>query len=116
MKFKVELFVLVDIHGLVIQCNDDQIFLISLCQFERRFFLRFVSGTPILPFHGWPALQLTVAKVSLSNATDENNNAPLPTCNTCQKYFKLPTYKNYTVFANKLKVAITEGQNYFAMD
>ncbi|EQC35279.1 hypothetical protein SDRG_07504 [Saprolegnia diclina VS20] len=84
--------------------------LVTLSAFERGQFLLFVTGSPCLPLAGWSALGLTV--VPVSSATD----ASLPSCNTCQKYLKLPRYSSRDVLAAKLRTAFTEGQAYFALD
>ncbi|OQS04687.1 hypothetical protein THRCLA_03099 [Thraustotheca clavata] len=86
--------------------------IITLSNFDsihRGLFLKFVTGSPCLPLGGWPELALTVVPTS---ATD----SALPSCNTCQKYLKLPKYSSKNILEIKLTQAITEGQAHFALD
>ncbi|OQR93987.1 hypothetical protein ACHHYP_01982 [Achlya hypogyna] len=84
--------------------------LVGFSAAERSAFLTFVTGSPCLPLAGWSALALTV--VPAAGASDD----ALPSCNTCQKYLKLPRYSTDMVLAAKLRVAITDGQGHFALD
>ncbi|KDO22445.1 hypothetical protein SPRG_12726 [Saprolegnia parasitica CBS 223.65] len=99
--------------------------LVTLSALERGQFLLFVTGSPCLPLAGWSALGLTVVPATSATgrctngkalSVDGDVDASLPSCNTCQKYLKLPRYSSRDVLAAKLRVACTEGQAYFALD
>lgn len=88
----------------------------SLSPPERRLFLRFVMGAPRLPVGGWGALS---PRLTVVRAVPPSGVAPddlLPTCNTCQLYFKQPAYSSKGVLRAKLLTAIREGQEAFSFD
>eukprot|EP00511_Aplanochytrium_stocchinoi_P003994 CAMPEP_0204834706 /NCGR_PEP_ID=MMETSP1346-20131115/20520_1 /ASSEMBLY_ACC=CAM_ASM_000771 /TAXON_ID=215587 /ORGANISM="Aplanochytrium stocchinoi, Strain GSBS06" /LENGTH=404 /DNA_ID=CAMNT_0051968175 /DNA_START=610 /DNA_END=1824 /DNA_ORIENTATION=- len=89
--------------------------LASFDQEQRKNFLLFITGTPRLPVGGWENLspKLTIVKKSCDN---EIIDKVLPTCSTCQVYLKLPQYSSKEILKEKLVYAITNGQNYFALD
>ncbi|CAM9185172.1 unnamed protein product [Hapterophycus canaliculatus] len=84
----------------------------------RRQFLRFVTGTPRLPIGGFGALRprLTVVKKEVDVLPGGTPDSHLPSCSTCQVYLKLPAYTSKSALEAKLKHAITEGQDHFALD
>ncbi|CAN0439462.1 unnamed protein product, partial [Ectocarpus sp. 8 AP-2014] len=84
----------------------------------RRQFLRFVTGTPRLPIGGFGALRprLTVVKKEVDVLPGGTPDSHLPSCSTCQVYLKLPAYTSRAALEAKLKHAITEGQDHFALD
>lgn len=75
---------------------------------RKKLFLRFVSGAPRVPAGG---LRLSVTAVDAANV-----DTLLPSCATCTLTLKLPRYSSLEVLEAKLLVAITEGQEAFALD
>jgi hypothetical protein len=77
--------------------------------------LRFITGCERLPIGGLGALRpkITVAKrvIECGKSPDEC----LPTVSTCSNYFKLPAYSCRAVMAERLLLAISEGQEEFGL-
>jgi E3 ubiquitin-protein ligase TRIP12 len=90
----------------------------ALCELsrdEQRLFLKFLTGSPRLPLGGLRALdpRLTVVR----KVVDEGRTADsvLPSVMTCQHYLKLPEYSSKDVLVARLRLAIQEGQDAFAL-
>ncbi|EKF36785.1 hypothetical protein MOQ_002265 [Trypanosoma cruzi marinkellei] len=101
----------------------------------QRAFLRFVTGSSRLPVGGMRP-PITVVRRTLG-VTEEGgrgasgSNAPfseegsrkmqllmdasLPTVNTCAHYLKLPSYSSKALLEEKLRTAVTEGQESFLL-
>jgi E3 ubiquitin-protein ligase TRIP12 len=75
---------------------------------RKKLFLRFISGAPRVPAGG---LRLSVTAVDAANV-----DTLLPSCATCTLTLKLPRYSSLDVLEAKLLLAITEGQEAFALD
>ncbi|KAM3570265.1 hypothetical protein VYU27_007670 [Nannochloropsis oceanica] len=101
--------------------------LASLEREERKKFLMFVCGTPRLPIGGFAALRplLTVVRKEVPSTGGRGEKREggalaadlyLPSCSTCQVYLKLPAYSSEEVLREKLKQAMTLGQEHFALD
>lgn len=87
----------------------------------------FVCGTPRLPIGGFAALRplLTVVRKEVPSTGGRGEKREggalaadlyLPSCSTCQVYLKLPAYSSEEVLREKLKQAMTLGQEHFALD
>ena len=83
---------------------------------QRRLFMRFTTGGARLPVGGWAALSPRLTVVRAVPPAGASVDAALPSCSTCQVYFKLPPYTSSAVLREKLVMAITEGQDSFAFD
>lgn len=77
-------------------------------------FLKFVTGSPRLPFGGFSRLQpkLTVVK-RVTEKKDSNPDCYLPSVMTCQNYLKLPDYSSYDTLVKNLEIAVNEGGSQF---
>ncbi|RNF14664.1 ubiquitin-protein ligase [Trypanosoma conorhini] len=101
----------------------------------QRAFLRFVTGSSRLPLGGLRP-PITVVRRTLGVAAEaegrgvfSNNSfgeetvgslqmrmdASLPTVNTCAHYLKLPSYSSKALLQEKLRTAVTEGQECFLL-
>ena len=68
---------------------------------EQRSFLNWATGCPRLPIGGLTALgKITVVKKT--DAADGDSEKHLPSCNTCFRYLKLPTYSSMEILASKV--------------
>jgi E3 ubiquitin-protein ligase TRIP12 len=81
----------------------------ELTSAERLLFVRFVTGSHILPSGGFAALrpQLTVARAVVEG------EGFLPSVMTCANFLKVPEYSTKEKLRSQLLVAITEGQGCF---
>ncbi|KAK2197068.1 bifunctional E3 ubiquitin-protein ligase HECTD1-TRIP12-like/Armadillo-like helical/HECT domain/Armadillo-type fold/HECT [Babesia duncani] len=77
---------------------------------ERRLFLRFCTGAPILPRRGFAGLEPNMKIVK--RCDDEME---LPSVMTCTNYLKLPNYKSVYTCRQRLLRAITEGCDSFSL-
>lgn len=86
--------------------------LVEFNQEQKRKFLQFTTGSPLLPIGGLINLkpQFTVVKRSPENG---NVNDTLPTASVCFNYFKLPDYNSKEILKEKLLYAISEGGTVF---
>lgn len=82
--------------------------LASFSQEERRQFLRFCTGAPVLPKDGFAGLRPLMRVVKKGEDTDE-----LPSVMTCSNYLKLPDYKSEAQLRTKLLQAVYDGQGSF---
>ena len=62
---------------------------------------------------GFAALQPPMTVVRKDVAVPDDH---LPSCSTCQVWFKMPAYSSRHVLKAKLLHALTEGQEHFALD
>lgn len=78
---------------------------------EQRLFVRFVTGANRLPLGGLRNLEpkLTVVR-KLTEASEEENDAVLPSASTCTNYLKLPDYSTRDIMKQRLLYCIHEGQ------
>nr|PVC50336.1 hypothetical protein MACL_00002363 [Theileria orientalis] len=74
---------------------------------NRRLFLKFTTGAPILPREGFKSL------VPLMRVVKKGNVNELPSVMTCTNYLKMPKYNGIEEMRRKLLKAIHEGQNAF---
>jgi E3 ubiquitin-protein ligase TRIP12 len=81
--------------------------LLELDENDIKDFLQFTTGARLLPFGGFAALGLTVAK-----ASDKGIDALL-TVMTCSRYLNLPAYPTLQTMRAKLRQAISDGRNSF---
>ncbi|GIX65870.1 E3 ubiquitin-protein ligase, putative [Babesia caballi] len=82
--------------------------LVSFNETQRRQFLRFCTGTPVLPKQGFGGLRPLMKVVKKGNDTSE-----LPSVMTCSNYLKLPDYRSDEQLRTKVMQAIVEGQGSF---
>eukprot|EP00892_Ulva_mutabilis_P001731 jgi/Ulvmu1/11559/UM079_0002.1 len=89
--------------------------LTELSSEEQRAFLRFVTGSPRLPYGGIAALRPRLTIVKKHSGDDENgtHDKELPSVMTCANYIKLPQYSSQAVCARQLRLAYREGQGSF---
>ncbi|GFE55306.1 ubiquitin HECT domain containing protein [Babesia ovis] len=83
----------------------------TLSQFsesERRGFLRFCTGAPVLPKQGFAGLRPLMRVVKKGDNLNE-----LPSVMTCSNYLKLPDYSSADQLRLKLLHAIHDGQGSF---
>ncbi len=102
-------------HGYTAASPPFQYLLQTLSTYDRRRqrqFLSFVTGAPSLPVGGFASLQprLTVVRKAATQPDSE-----LPSVMTCQNYLKLPPYSSKDVLAERLALAISEGQGSFLL-
>lgn len=82
---------------------------------ERRKFLKFITGSPRLPFDGFKGLSppfTVVLKHCEDNLKPDNY---LPSVMTCANYLKLPCYSSKEVMYAKIVQAMNEGNNSFLL-
>ena len=88
---------------------------------ERRAFLRFITGSPCLPYGGLAALRpkLTVVCKLPPGVASPQKGGPqqcdegLPSVMTCANYLKLPPFSSEDIMREKLLYAVSEGQGSF---
>ena len=88
---------------------------------ERRAFLRFITGSPCLPYGGLAALRpkLTVVCKLPPGVASPQKGGPqqcdegLPSVMTCANYLKLPPFSSEDIMRAKLLYAVSEGQGSF---
>ncbi|GBE62080.1 ubiquitin HECT domain containing protein [Babesia ovata] len=98
-------------HGYDVSSHAYQLLIMVLSEFtevERRQFLRFCTGSPVLPKQGFAGLKPVMRVVKKGDNVDE-----LPSVMTCSNYLKLPNYENVAQLRTKLLQAIGEGQGSF---
>jgi E3 ubiquitin-protein ligase TRIP12 len=79
----------------------------------QRKFLAFISGSPRMPLSGLSPKLTIVKRDAVDSPLNTSPDRYLPTCNTCFHYLKLPEYLNSTALAEKLLMAISDGQESF---
>ena len=89
-----------------------------ICKLDKqmqKMFLKYVTGSPRLPFGGFSKLNpvLTIAK----RLTPEGDcpDLYLPSVMTCQNYLKIPEYSSYDILTQRFDYALKEGQNSFTL-
>ena len=89
-------------------------YLVSLDKNEQKKFLKFTTGCCRLPYGGFKNLKpkLTIVKKICYGIDNEKY---LPSVMTCQNYLKVPEYKSYEVFKEKLEYAINESKDLFGL-
>lgn len=80
---------------------------------ERRSFLQFMTGSPILPVGGFKALNPPFTVVWKQSEEPLGRDDYLPSVMTCANYLKLPNYSTQQVLADRLRTAIEEGSGAF---
>ncbi|KAJ1942271.1 Ubiquitin fusion degradation protein 4 [Linderina pennispora] len=88
-------------------------FMESLDPSGRRRFLRFVTGSPQLPFGGFRALHPPLTLVHKPHEAPLTPDDYLPSVMTCANYIKLPNYSTPEILAERWSRAVTEGQQSF---
>ena len=69
---------------------------------EQREFLNWVTGCPRLPIGGLTAIgKITVVRKTVDSGAPAGESH-LPSCNTCFRYLKLPTYPTKAILAEKV--------------
>nr|PIM00479.1 HECT-domain (ubiquitin-transferase) domain-containing protein [Toxoplasma gondii COUG] len=108
-------------HGFTASSATYVAFLEVLTEFsveERRRFLRFATGTPVLPHGGFASLRplmKVVRKPQETGGEGATCDDVLPSVMTCTNYIKLPDYSSKQVLRRRLIVAMTEGQGAFTL-
>ena len=89
-------------------------YLVNLNNNEQKNFLKFVTGSSRLPYGGFKNLKpkLTIVK---RICYEKDIEKYLPSVMTCQNYLKVPEYKSYEIFKEKLEYAINESKNLFGL-
>ncbi|KAI5290025.1 Ubiquitin fusion degradation protein 4 [Ascosphaera aggregata] len=80
---------------------------------QRRDFLQFVTGSPKLPIGGFKSLTPIFTVVCRPSEPPYTPDDYLPSVMTCVNYLKLPDYSSIEVLAERLNVAMSEGQGAF---
>lgn len=80
---------------------------------EIRLFLKFCTGSPILPHGGFKNLKPLMCVVK--KPIESNQPCVLPSVMTCTNYLKLPDYPTKEMLKKMLLYAINEGQNEFEL-
>ena len=82
---------------------------------ERRKFLKFITGSPRLPFEGFKGLSPPFTVV-LKHCEDKlQPDDYLPSVMTCANYLKLPCYTSKEVMYTKIVQAMNEGNDSFLL-
>ena len=76
--------------------------------------MKFTTGCCRLPYGGFKNLKpkLTIVKKICYGIDNEKY---LPSVMTCQNYLKVPEYKSYEIFKEKLEYAINESKDMFGL-
>lgn len=82
---------------------------------ERRKFLKFITGSPRLPFNGFKGLSPPFTVVLKHTEDNLRPDDYLPSVMTCANYLKLPRYSSREVMLAKIKQAMNEGTNAFLL-
>eukprot|EP00921_Rhytidocystis_pertsovi_P017631 GHVQ01027721.1.p2 GENE.GHVQ01027721.1~~GHVQ01027721.1.p2 ORF type:complete len:639 (+),score=78.82 GHVQ01027721.1:428-2344(+) len=82
---------------------------------ERRVFLRFCTGAPVLPSEGFGSLKPLMKVVKKDSQPGQKPDDILPSVMTCSNYLKLPDYSSKDVLKRRLQLAMTEGQGAFTL-
>jgi hypothetical protein len=85
--------------------------LFGFTQGEMRAFLRFVTGSEVLPIGELDGLQSRITAAQRLTDAGEVDDA-LPTVSACAHYFKLPPDSCKEVTRHKIMSAIAEGQGF----
>lgn len=82
---------------------------------ERRTFLKFITGSPRLPFDGFKGLSPPFTVVLKHCEDDLKPDDYLPSVMTCANYLKLPRYSSREIMYTKIVQAMNEGNNSFLL-
>lgn len=87
-------------------------FILEMTDNERKDFIRFITGFPHLPIGGLAELHppLTIGVHFVENGLDDTD---LPSALTCGNYLKIPKYSSKAILKEKMRIAMTEGQEAF---
>eukprot|EP00743_Colponemidia_sp_Colp-15_P006342 GILK01006824.1.p1 GENE.GILK01006824.1~~GILK01006824.1.p1 ORF type:complete len:883 (+),score=185.43 GILK01006824.1:242-2650(+) len=88
-------------------------FMSNMTNDERRMFLKFVTGSPRLPFGGLRTLQPPLTVVRKDAEAPLSPDDYLPSVMTCVNYLKLPDYSSLQVLRTRLRTAVQDGQGSF---
>ncbi|KAJ3260299.1 Ubiquitin fusion degradation protein 4 [Boothiomyces macroporosus] len=80
---------------------------------QKRAFLSFVTGSPVLPLGGLKNLNPVLTIVRKSTMKNENPDLILPSVMTCAHYLKVPEYSNTQVMTDRFLFAMYEGKESF---
>lgn len=80
---------------------------------EKRKFLQFLTGSPLLPISGFKGLNPRFTIVKKHHDFPLSPNDYLPSVMSCTNYLKLPDYTSKEIMKQKLLYAILEGQSSF---
>lgn len=103
-------------HGFNMDSKSMRNLLATMSQFnreQRRAFLQFVTGSPKLPIGGFKGLTPLLTVVCRAAEAPLVPDDYLPSVMTCVNYLKLPNYSDEQVLAEKLDIAMREGQGAF---
>ena len=81
----------------------------------QKLFLRYVTGSPRLPFGGFARLNPVMTMAKRLTPEGDCPDLYLPSVMTCQNYLKVPEYSSFEVLAQKFDYALKEGQNEFTL-
>ncbi|OEH80435.1 ubiquitin-transferase domain-containing protein [Cyclospora cayetanensis] len=90
--------------------------LVEFNSVQRAAFLKFVTGSTILPaggFAGFRPLMKVVRKLPTSGSG--GSDGLLPSVMTCSNYIKLPDYSSKQILKERLLLALAEGQGAFTL-
>lgn len=82
---------------------------------ERRKFLKFITGSPRLPYDGFKGLSPPFTVVLKHSEDELKPDDYLPSVMTCANYLKLPQYSTYEVMRKKILHAMNEGNDSFLL-
>jgi E3 ubiquitin-protein ligase TRIP12 len=82
---------------------------------QRRKFLKFITGSPRLPFDGFKGLSPPFTVVLKHTEGDLKPDDYLPSVMTCANYLKLPCYSSFEVMQSKIIQAMNEGNGAFLL-
>jgi len=80
---------------------------------EKRKFLLFVTGSPVLPIGGFKSLQ---PKLTIVRKEEKYPDKIFPSVNCCFYYFKLPEYSSKDILKQQLTFAMINGQGCFSFN
>ncbi|TID31093.1 hypothetical protein CANINC_000337 [Pichia inconspicua] len=82
---------------------------------ERRSFLKFITGSPRLPYDGFKGLSPPFTVVLKHSEDKLKPDDYLPSVMTCANYLKLPQYSSYEIMRKKILHAMNEGNDSFLL-
>ncbi len=81
----------------------------------QKLFLKYVTGSPRLPFGGFSRLNPSLTVAKRVTPSGDLPDLYLPSVMTCQNYLKVPEYSSEEVLAQRFDYALREGQNAFTL-